>query len=129
LYVTLLRSQGNSNHCRHLWQNLAHVNDPSVSAFEKYLFWKKNYHLSFIFKWKKISDFTNIADLVVSGLYYKHILTIVSDDRKWSLYYECAYDRNWALASVINYGRKGCYNLEHHLLMTLGASITIVIRL
>jgi hypothetical protein len=23
------------------------------------------------------------------GLYYKHILTIVSDDRKWRLYYKC----------------------------------------
>ncbi len=26
-----------------------------------------------------------------SGLYYKHILTIVSDDRKWRQYYKC----NW----------------------------------
>jgi len=24
-----------------------------------------------------------------SGLYYKHIFTIVSDDRKWRLYYKC----------------------------------------
>ncbi len=32
---------------------------------------------------------------VTSGLYYKHILTIVSDDRKWRQYYKCAYDRNW----------------------------------
>jgi hypothetical protein len=24
-----------------------------------------------------------------SGLYYKHILTIVSDDRKWRQYYKC----------------------------------------
>ncbi len=24
-----------------------------------------------------------------SGLYYKNILTIVSDDRKWCLYYKC----------------------------------------
>jgi hypothetical protein len=29
------------------------------------------------------------------GLYYKHILTIVSDDHKWRLYYKCAYDHNW----------------------------------
>ncbi len=66
---------------------------------------------------------------IICGLYYKHILTIVSDDHKWSLYYKCAYDRNWALASVINYDRKWCYNLERHLLTTLGASIMIVIRL
>ncbi len=26
-----------------------------------------------------------------SGLYYKHILMIVSDDRKWRQYYKC----NW----------------------------------
>ncbi len=25
-----------------------------------------------------------------SGLYYKNILTIVSDNRKWRLYYKCA---------------------------------------
>jgi hypothetical protein len=54
---------------------------------------------------------------------------MVSDDRKWSLYYKCAYDCNWALASVVDYDRKWCYNLERHLLMTLGASITIVICL
>jgi hypothetical protein len=56
-------------------------------------------------------------------------LTIVSDNRKWSLYYKWAYDRNWALASVVKYDRKWRYNLERHLLMTLGASITIVIHL
>ncbi len=63
------------------------------------------------------------------GLYYKHILTIISDDRKWHLYYKCAYDRNWALASIVNYDRKRRYNLERHLLMTLGASIMIVMCL
>ncbi len=34
-----------------------------------------------------------------------------------------------ALASIVNYHHKWCYNLEHHLLTTLGASITIVIHL
>ncbi len=27
-----------------------------------------------------------------SGLYYKHILTSVSDDPKWRLYYKCVID-------------------------------------
>ncbi len=27
-----------------------------------------------------------------SGLYYKHILTSVSDNRKWRLYYKCVID-------------------------------------
>jgi hypothetical protein len=40
-----------------------------------------------------------VAELVVhqtNGLYYKNILTIVSDDRKWSLYYSTGiiYDRH-----------------------------------
>jgi len=30
-----------------------------------------------------------------NGLYYKHILMIVSDDCKWCLYYKWAYDHNW----------------------------------
>jgi hypothetical protein len=34
-----------------------------------------------------------------------------------------------ALASVINYDCKWCYNLEHHLLTTLAVSITIIICL
>jgi hypothetical protein len=38
-------------------------------------------------------------------------------------------DASLALASVVNYDRKLRYNLECHLLMTLGASITIVTRL
>jgi len=45
-----------------------------------------------------------------SGLYYKHILTIVSDDRKWCQYYKCTInvidDASLALASVVNYDRK-----------------------
>ncbi len=49
-----------------------------------------------------------------SGLYYKNIFTIVSDDRKWSLYYSVIYDRHLTLASIVNYDRKWCYNLEHH---------------
>ncbi len=28
----------------------------------------------------------------ICGLYYKHILTIISDDRKWHLYYKCVID-------------------------------------
>ncbi len=28
----------------------------------------------------------------ISGLYYKHILTSVSDDRKWCLYYKCVIE-------------------------------------
>ncbi len=34
-----------------------------------------------------------------------------------------------ALASVVNYDPKWHYNLEHHLLMTLAVSITIIICL
>ncbi len=41
--------------------------------------------------WSNKNDVT----LMASGLYYKHILMIVSDDRKWCLYYKFAYDRNW----------------------------------
>ncbi len=64
-----------------------------------------------------------------SGLYYKNIFTIVSDDRKWRLYYKCSFTLALALASVVNYDCKWRYNLERHLLMTLAASITIVICL
>ncbi len=39
---------------------------------------------------------------------------IVSDDRKWSLYYSVIYNRHLTLASVVNYDRKWRYNLEHH---------------
>ncbi len=35
-------------------------------------------------------------------------------------------DASLALASIVNYDRKWHYILEHHLLTTLGASITIV---
>ncbi len=49
-----------------------------------------------------------------SGLYYKNIFTIVSDNRKWSLYYSVIYDCHLTLASIINYDRKWRYNLEHH---------------
>jgi hypothetical protein len=28
----------------------------------------------------------------ICGLYYKHILTSVSDDPKWHLYYKCVID-------------------------------------
>ncbi len=38
-------------------------------------------------------------------------------------------DASLALASVINYDSKWCYNLERRLLTTLGVSITIVTRL
>ncbi len=31
----------------------------------------------------------NLAFSIFCGLYYKHILTIVSDDRKWRQYYKC----------------------------------------
>jgi hypothetical protein len=38
-------------------------------------------------------------------------------------------DASLALASVVNYDHKWRYNLECHLLTTLGASITILTRL
>jgi hypothetical protein len=37
-----------------------------------------------------------------SGLYYKNILTIVSDDRKWSLYYKCSLTPSLSI-------RKDCF--------------------
>jgi hypothetical protein len=52
--------------------------------------------------------------VLTSGLYYKNIFMIVSDNRKWSLYYSVIYDRHLTLASVINYDRKWRYNLERH---------------
>ncbi len=66
---------------------------------------------------------------MISGLYYKNILTIVSDDRKWCLYFKSSFTLVLALASIVNYDCKWHYNLERHLLMTLAASITIVIWL
>jgi hypothetical protein len=39
---------------------------------------------------------------------------IVSDDRKWSVYYSVIYDRHLTLASIVNYNRKWHYNLERH---------------
>ncbi len=39
---------------------------------------------------------------------------IVSDDRKWSLYYSVIYDHLLTLASIVNYDHKWRYNLEHH---------------
>ncbi len=41
-----------------------------------------------------------------SGLYYKNILTIVSDDHKWCLYYKWSFILVLALASVVNYDCK-----------------------
>ncbi len=38
-------------------------------------------------------------------------------------------DASLALAIVVNYDHKWCYNLERHLLTTLGVSIMIVTRL
>ncbi len=35
------------------------------------------------------------------GLYFKHIMMIVSDDHKWHLYYECVLAL--AFAMVLNY--------------------------
>ncbi len=54
------------------------------------------------------------CNIETSGLYYKNIFTIASDDHKWSLYYSVIYDRHLTLASIINYDRKWCYNLERH---------------
>jgi len=34
-----------------------------------------------------------ITDNSYCGLYYKHILTIVSDDCKWCQYYKCNWRR------------------------------------
>ncbi len=65
----------------------------------------------------------NINNIGPCGLYYKHILTIVSDNHKWRLYYKCFIS---ALASVINYASKWCHSLESHLLTTLESSFMIV---
>ncbi len=48
----------------------------------------ENFRLS----WKNKDKWSSLF----CGLYYKNILTIVSDDRKWSLYYSTAviYDRH-----------------------------------
>jgi hypothetical protein len=67
--------------------------------------------------------------LFTCGLYYKHILTILSDDHKWCLYYKCFISFALALASVVNYAHKWRHSLERHLLMTLESSFTIVICL
>ncbi len=37
---------------------------------------------------------------MASGLYYKHILTSISDDRKWRLYYKCVIDNASLVAAV-----------------------------
>jgi hypothetical protein len=66
---------------------------------------------------------------MISDLFYKNILTIINDDRKWRLYYKCSFTLVLALASIVNYNCKWCYNLERHLLMTLASSIMIVIWL
>ena len=52
--------------------------------------------------------------VLTSGLYYKNIFMIVSDNRKWSLYYSVIYVRHLTLASVVNYDHKWRYNLERH---------------
>jgi hypothetical protein len=62
---------------------------------------------------KKLTS-TYIISNFFSGLYYKNIFTIVSDDRKWSLYYSVIYDRHLTLASIVNYDSKWRYNLERH---------------
>jgi len=47
------------------------------------------------------------SKILFNGLYYNIIMTIISDDRKWALYYEIiimiANVLPLALASVINY--------------------------
>ncbi len=49
-------------------------------------------------------------------------MTIVNDASTINVIDEASL----ALASIVNYDRKWRYNLEHHLLTTLGVSITIV---
>ncbi len=42
--------------------------------------------------WKKVKKkffYNNEDNINNSGQYYKNIMTIVSDDRKWSLNYKC----------------------------------------
>jgi hypothetical protein len=41
------------------------------------------------------------GDGMISGLSYKNIMTVVSDDCKWSLYYKCVITLSFALALVI----------------------------
>jgi len=46
-----------------------------------------------LLKCKQLFEYQHLLLLIdISGLYYKHILMIVSDDRKWRQYYKCAYD-------------------------------------
>ncbi len=56
----------------------------------------------------------------LSGLYYKIIMTIVSDDRMWTLYYKffttiVSALPLLALATVVNYDCKWCSKLWRHL--------------
>jgi hypothetical protein len=68
---------------------------------------------------------TTIIFLLYSGLYYKNNLTIISDACTMNILLALALE----LASVISYDCKWSHNLEHHLLMTLEVSFTIVVCL
>ncbi len=72
-----------------------------------------------VFPEKFISEKKMVSIRVTSGLYYKNILTIVSDNRKWHLYlYMCftlALAYVLAIASIVNYDRKWRSKLWRHL--------------
>ncbi len=53
------------------------------------LFYKKHYQFKMF---RFCSTPVCLSNSVTSGLYYKHILTSVSDNRKWRLYYKCVID-------------------------------------
>jgi hypothetical protein len=73
----------------------------------------------------QIHETQDISRVNNAGLYYKNILTIVNEACTINVLQFSLI----ALASVINYDHKWHYNLEHHILMTLAVSITIVICL
>ncbi len=54
------------------------INNVFNTGWQQYHGMTVNYH---------VKKFNNIGPC---GLYYKNILTILSDDRKWCLYYKCA---------------------------------------
>jgi hypothetical protein len=76
--------------------------------------WDKNKFVTNCWKKSKKSFFYNNEDNINnSGQYYKNIMTIVSDDRKWSLNYKCVVVLTLALvlARVVYYDRKWCSKL------------------
>ncbi len=61
----------------------------SVSTHWSRLAWRVLF-LWMLWRLSNGHDFTCFVHLHFWGLYYKNILTIVSDNRKWCLFYKCA---------------------------------------